>query len=419
MAAIIYTKFVILIGHHHEDGTQSDSEDPVMKGKRSKSHHSVQSQSSVQSHQSAQSKTSEPSESVLSQQSIPKTHHPQSVSPHKHHQSDLDESEAHPVQEASSPPQTEVKPIHTEPHTQQAFIIEFFDDNPRKKRSQSFTHNSAHADSYSALKAKLERRKGLAHGERPASVHGHVPPTQQITVPLKGSSHGGSQRSSSLKREKTEDNGTSTSLLGTSSRSSPAISIKPFGSVGKKSNLAQEFTAEFLKDTGKTSPPPMSAPPVMMSPSHTLLPSPAEPSGPSSVSYPSSPSQLPALSQSFLPVSSPVSVPSQAPGRGPVSSASPICSAGSSVPQFSPRLFSGVETKGSRATRTEEEDSLSDAGTYTIETESQDKEVEEARSMIDQVTKFFLFLGRYYRHYRYSIYVDTVLQLVLNSPITL
>ncbi|XP_051731907.1 centrosomal protein of 170 kDa protein B isoform X3 [Ctenopharyngodon idella] len=374
-----------LKGHHHEDGTQSDSEDPVMKGKRSKSHHSVQSQSSVQSHQSAQSKTSEPSESVLSQQSIPKTHHPQSVSPHKHHQSDLDESEAHPVQEASSPPQTEVKPIHTEPHTQQAFIIEFFDDNPRKKRSQSFTHNSAHADSYSALKAKLERRKGLAHGERPASVHGHVPPTQQITVPLKGSSHGGSQRSSSLKREKTEDNGTSTSLLGTSSRSSPAISIKPFGSVGKKSNLAQEFTAEFLKDTGKTSPPPMSAPPVMMSPSHTLLPSPAEPSGPSSVSYPSSPSQLPALSQSFLPVSSPVSVPSQAPGRGPVSSASPICSAGSSVPQFSPRLFSGVETKGSRATRTEEEDSLSDAGTYTIETESQDKEVEEARSMIDQV----------------------------------
>ncbi|KAL0163837.1 hypothetical protein M9458_039590, partial [Cirrhinus mrigala] len=160
------------------------------------------------------------------------------------------------ILKASSPPQTEVKALHPEPHTQQAFIIEFFDDNPRKKRSQSFTHNSAHADSYSALKAKLEKRKGLAHGERPASVHGHVPPTQQITVPLKGSSHGG--------REKTEDSGTSTSLLGTSSRSSPAITIKPFGSVGRKSKLAQEFTAEFLKDTGKTSPPPMSAPPVMI-----------------------------------------------------------------------------------------------------------------------------------------------------------
>uniref|UniRef100_A0A8C1TG02 FHA domain-containing protein n=1 Tax=Cyprinus carpio TaxID=7962 RepID=A0A8C1TG02_CYPCA len=375
-----------LKGHHHDDGTQSDSEDPVMKGQRSKSHHSMQSQSSVQSHQSAQSKKSEPSESVLSQESVlvQKFHHPHSVSPHKHHQGELDECEVHPVQEASSPPQTEVKSIHPEPHTQQAFIIEFFDDNPRKKRSQSFTHNSVHADSYSALKAKLERRKGLAHGERPASVHGHVPPTQQMTVPLKGSSHGGSQRSSSLKRDKTEDSGTSTSLLGTSSRSSPAITIKPFGSVGKKSKLAQEFTAEFFKDTGKTFPPPMSAPPVMMSPSHTLLPSPAEPPGPSSVSYPSSPSQLPALSQSLLPATSPVSVPSQTPGRCTVSSGSPPRSAGSPVPPFSPLLVSGVETKGSRVTRTEEEDSLSDAGTYTIETESQDKEVEEARSMIDQ-----------------------------------
>uniref|UniRef100_A0A8C2KSM4 CEP170 C-terminal domain-containing protein n=1 Tax=Cyprinus carpio TaxID=7962 RepID=A0A8C2KSM4_CYPCA len=270
-----------LKGHHHEDGTQSDSEDPVMKGQHSKSHHSMQSQSSVQSHQSAQSRKSEPPESVLSQESVSmqKFHHPQS------------------------------------PHAQQAFIIEFFEDNPRKKRSQSFTHNSVHADSYSALKAKLERRKGLAHGERPASVHGHVPPTQQITVPLKGSSPGGSQRSSSLKREKTEDGVTSTSLLGTSSRSSPAITIKPFGSVGKKSKLSQDFTAEFLKEM-------------------------AEPSGPSSVSYPSSPSQLP-------------------------------------------------------VTRTEEEDSLSDAGTYTIETESQDKEVEEARSMIDQVINpSFFFLGK-------------------------
>lgn len=370
-----------LKGHHHEDGTQSDSEDPVLIDKRSKSHHSVQSQSSVQSHQSERSKIAEPSESVASQQSIPmqRSYYPQSVSPPKHLQTDLEESETHPIQEASSPSQAEVKPVHPEPHTQQAFIIEFFDDNPRKKRSQSFTHNSAHADSYSALKAKLERRK--AHGERPASVHGHVPPTQQITVPLKGSGHGSSQRSSSLKRDKTEDSGSSTSLSGTSSRSTPTITVKPFGSVGKKSKLAQEFAAEFLKDTGKTSPPPLSAPPVMMSPSHTRLPSPAEPSGPLSVSYPSSPSQLQALSQSLLPSSPPVSVPE----RGAVSNAFPICSAGSSVPQFSQQGISGVDTKGSRLTRNEEEDSLSDAGTYTIETESQDKEVEEARSMIDQV----------------------------------
>lgn len=44
-------------------------------------------------------------------------------------------------------------------------------------------------------------------------------------------------------------------------------------------------------------------------------------------------------------------------------------------------------------TRTEEEDSLSDAGTYTIETESQDKEVEEARSMIDQVIYIYIFFS--------------------------
>ncbi|XP_056301569.1 centrosomal protein of 170 kDa protein B isoform X1 [Danio aesculapii] len=370
-----------LKGHHHDDGTQSDSEDPVMKEKCSKSHHSMQS---VQSYQSTQSKTSEPSESLLSQQSVlsQKSHHPQALSQHKHHQGKLDEGEDPPIQEGSSPPRTEVEPSHTEPHTQQAFIIEFFDDNPRKKRSQSFTHNSVHADSYSALKAKLERRKGLAHGERPASVHGHVPPTQQITVPLKGASHGGSQRSSSLKREKTEDTGSSSSLLGISSRSSPTITIKPFGSMGKNSRLAQEFTEEFSKDTGNNFLPPKSAPPVMMSPSHTPSSSPAETSGHVSVSYPSSPCQHSALPQSLLSASTPVSAPSHIPGRSPVFSASPVCS---SVPQVSPQVVSCVETKATRVTRTEEEDSLSDAGTYTIETESQDKEVEEARSMIDQV----------------------------------
>uniref|UniRef100_A0A3Q4GDE6 Centrosomal protein 170Bb n=1 Tax=Neolamprologus brichardi TaxID=32507 RepID=A0A3Q4GDE6_NEOBR len=239
-----------LKGHHHEDGTQSDSEDPVLKG-RSKSYHS---------------------QVIQSDQSI--------------------HSQLH------------------QPLQYQAFIIEFFDDNPRKKRSQSFTHNPAHADSYSTLRAKLERRKG---GERPASVHGHIPPTQQVTVPLKGQSHGGPQRSSSLKREKTEGEAASSA---SSSRTSSGIIIRPFGSVGKKSKLAQEFAAEFLKD-----------------------------SAPSSVSYPASPLQPPAISKTPVPVNIPC-----------------------------PRMA-----------RNEEDDSLSDAGTYTIETESQDKEVEEARNMIDQV----------------------------------
>uniref|UniRef100_A0A3B4GBU5 Centrosomal protein of 170 kDa protein B-like n=1 Tax=Pundamilia nyererei TaxID=303518 RepID=A0A3B4GBU5_9CICH len=267
-----------LKGHHHEDGTQSDSEDPVLKG-RSKSHHSVRTEHSMQSE--------------LSQAS------------------------------------QQAPPEHL---TQQAFIIEFFDDNPRKKRSQSFTHNPAHADSYSTLRAKLERRKG---GERPASVHGLIPPTQQVTVPLKSQSHGGPQRSSSLKREKTEGEAASSA---SSSRSSSGIIIRPFGSVGKKSKLAQEFAAEFLKDSGrndssptrdKTTPPPMSAPPP------------------------------PAISKT----------PS-----GPPFSTMP------------PMAVSGGDVKGTqRMARNEEDDSLSDAGTYTIETESQDKEVEEARNMIDQV----------------------------------
>uniref|UniRef100_A0A3Q2T647 Centrosomal protein 170B n=1 Tax=Fundulus heteroclitus TaxID=8078 RepID=A0A3Q2T647_FUNHE len=254
-----------LKGHHHEDGTQSDSEDPVLK-----SQHSVQSEQTESSGQAVQS----------SQQPVP-----------------------------------------TQKHQHQAFIIEFFDDNPRKKRSQSFTHNPAHGDSYSTLKAKIERRKG---GERPASMHGHIPPTQQVTVPLKGQGHSGPQRSSSLKREKTEGEPASSS---SSSRSSSGIVIRPFGSVGKKSKLAQEFAAEFLKDSVQkdTSPtrdkdlaPPMSAPPVMVSPLHAAP-----------LVHPSGPHMM---------------------------------------------------------VRNEEDDSLSDAGTYTIETESQDQEVEEARNMIDQVT---------------------------------
>lgn len=295
------------------------------------------------------------------------------------------------VEEPSPSTQSQMTCGHQEPLSQQAFIIEFFDDNPRKKRSQSFTHNSVQGDNYSALKAKLERRKGP---ERPASVHGTIPPTQQITVPLKGLSHGVHQRSSSLKREKTEEimtkGGTSpsssgTSITSSSSRSSPAITIKPFGSIGKKSKLAQEFVNEFLNEAF----PPMSAPPVMMSPSHTCLPSPENTCvcAPSSMSYPASPSQIHThhLPQTLLPASSPMSVPSLSPSIDPDSSSSVL-------PTFSPVVSAGVDSKALRAhpkgpgaIRSEEEDSLSDAGTYTIETESQDKEVEEARSMIDQV----------------------------------
>lgn len=46
------------------------------------------------------------------------------------------------------------------------------------------------------------------------------------------------------------------------------------------------------------------------------------------------------------------------------------------------------EVKSAQGRRNDEEDSVSETGTYTIETESQDKEVEEARKMIDQVNKW-------------------------------
>ncbi|XP_048106824.1 centrosomal protein of 170 kDa protein B isoform X2 [Alosa alosa] len=387
-----------LRGHHHDDGTQSDSEDPVLKGKRSKSRQSVQSQESIPSHLSVP--TSEPlPPQPPGQLSPPKLAPPSPVAPQ-----DL---VCLSPQEAPSPPQ--VRQPHADPPSQQAFVIEFFDDNPRKKRSQSFTANP---DSYSALRAKLERRKGSGHsGERPASVHGHPPPTQQMTVPLKGSAHGhphppGPQRSSSLKREKTEETSSGGGHGGGGSHSpsppGPAASrpaLRQFGSAGRKSRLAQEFAAELLKESPP--PPPMSAPPVLTAaPSQTFLPSPGDLSGPGSVSYPSSPSQCtttyptrpPAAPQSPLPTSPSPPVPQEVPV--------PTSSLPAEPSQMPPSIsmtesfsmstsvsisISGVDPRTSRAMRTEEEDSLSDAGTYTIETESQDKEVEEARSMIDQV----------------------------------
>lgn len=374
-----------LKGHHHEDGTQSDSEDPVLKGRRSKSQHSVQSeqsQASQQTVQSAQSACSQPPAptQILHQplqRSPPGTPPvPSSPAGAEPPRSPPQESPAAAAAAGGEAPR-QGPPEHL---TQQAFIIEFFDDNPRKKRSQSFTHNPAHADSYSAMKAKLERRKG---GERPASVHGHVPPTQQVTVPLKGQGqgqgHGGPQRSSSLKREKTEGEAASPGSS-SSSRSSSGIVIRPFGSVGKKSRLAQEFAAELLKDSAahrdasptrdKTSPPPMSAPPVMVSPARVRIPSPQEPPARSSVSYPTSPLQALGPSKPSAPAPAP---PTRDQTPSPAhSSGHPKCPAPSAA---------AVRQR----MRTEEDDSLSDAGTYTIETESQDKEVEEARNMIDQV----------------------------------
>ncbi|KAJ8399131.1 hypothetical protein AAFF_G00415100 [Aldrovandia affinis] len=308
-----------LKGHQHEDGTQSDSEDPILTEQQSES-------------QPSEERLSPP---LVSQKS-PSPQAPEEPVPRS------------PPQ-APSPPQSQSKP-----DPQQAFIIEFFDDNPRKKRSHSFTQNSAHADSYSALKAKLEKRKSAAlSGDKGPASAGHIPPTQQMTLPLKGQGTGTPLRPSSLKREKTDDRlctGTPSSY-----RSTPAITIRPFSSVGKKSKLAQDFAAEFLRDCKRGVVPTRektATPAVMEVPFHT---------------HPRAPACSPPLA----------STPTQ-----PASPAHPP------VPLMAPLLPLGirsVELKASNATKTEEEDSLSDAGTYTIETESQDKEVEDARSMIDQV----------------------------------
>ncbi|RVE56195.1 hypothetical protein OJAV_G00233600 [Oryzias javanicus] len=353
----------MLKGHHHDDGTQSDSEDPVLKDRG-------QSFPSAQPDQSGRSQRTPPSGPLAAPaeelqqllQYSPPTPVPASEVAIK----SLSQSPPQPPSPTEMPKQA--LPDHL---SQQAFIIEFFDDNPRKKRSQSFTHNPANTDSYSTLKTKLERRKG---GERPASVHGHVYPTQQVTVPLKSQGHAGPQRSSSLKREKTEGEGASSA---STPRSSSGVIIRSFGSVGKKSKLSQEFSAEILKDSGekdtsptrdKMSPPPKSAPAEMVTPYYTRMTFPQEHPAPSSVSYPSSPSQP-------LDVLKP---PSSTVGRLDFS-------AHTSEHPMSTCARGGDPKDSQRIRRHEEDDSLSDAGTYTIETESQDKEVEEARNMIDQV----------------------------------
>ncbi|XP_015861998.1 centrosomal protein of 170 kDa protein B isoform X2 [Peromyscus maniculatus bairdii] len=245
-----------LKGHKHEDGTQSDSEDPLAKA------------ASVSG-----APTEASGEQVRLQRQIKRD--PQELL-----------------------------------HNQQAFVIEFFDeDTPRKKRSQSFTHTPP-VDP----KADKRRGTGTADRERPG-----------VTVRAAGSSSG-PQRASSLKREKTEERLGNTSPI-------PRAPTRPFGSVGRRSRLAQDFMAQCMRDSSPaTRPVPEKTPPV--------LPAPLTPRG-----------------------------------------ASPVTPSTTPPPPTDPQL--------SKARRQEEEDSLSDAGTYTIETEAQDREVEEARKMIDQVFGVF------------------------------
>lgn len=248
-------------GHKHEDGTQSDSEDPVAKA-------AAAAAAAV----AAAGGPVENGEQARLQRQIKRD--PQELL-----------------------------------HNQQAFVIEFFDeDTPRKKRSQSFTH-APPGD------PKPDKRRGPGPADRdragaPAAPRG-----------AGGSS--GPQRASSLKREKTEER--------PGGPPAPArASARPFGSLGRRSRLAQDFMAQCLREGSPAARPgPEKAP--------TALPAPLTPRGAS----PAAPSPPP--------------------------------------PPTDPQL--------AKARRQEEDDSLSDAGTYTIETEAQDREVEEARKMIDQVLR--------------------------------
>lgn len=191
-------------------------------------------------------------------------------------------------------------------HNQQAFVIEFFDqDTPRKKRSQSFTHTPAGDP-------KADKRRGPVPADRDRSG-----------APARGTGGGaGPQRASSLKRERTEERPGGSSPA-------PRASPRPFGSVGRRSRLAQDFMAQCPWDG---------------SPAARPGPDRARPASPA----PETP-------------------------RG----ASPVAPATPPPPPADPQL--------TKARKQDEDDSLSDAGTYTIETEVQDPEVEEARQMIDQV----------------------------------
>ncbi|KAG8126553.1 hypothetical protein E2320_021670 [Naja naja] len=177
-------------------------------------------------------------------------------------------------------------------HNQQAFVIEFFDDDmPRKKRSQSFTHSghSTQTEVDPTLKMKVEKRKITVPAEKPGSS---MPSQHPPATGTKGPSNAfTTPRAGSFRREKADER------ISPSSSSTSRTPVKSHGSVGRKSKLAQDFAAE----SPETIPPPVADP------------------------------------------------------------------------------------KLAKARKQEEEDSLSETGTYTIETESQDKEVEEARKMIDQV----------------------------------
>ncbi|XP_061157697.1 centrosomal protein of 170 kDa protein B [Syngnathus typhle] len=255
-----------------------------------------------------------------------------------------------------SPPESQSGTGKADPH--QAFVIEFYehsDDNPRRKRS--LTNSSEHSN----LRLHLEkpRKSTSPAGERQVQSGAcRTPPSQRYTIPLKGSASSGSQRSGSLRREKTEER----ISTGFSSRSSSGISVKPFSSVGRRSKLAKEFTTAWLKEKKQTS--------SSNEEKKSFIP-PTKPETETSV--------VPQLDQTL---SSPTMVdpPSLPKTSSPIHQPVPL-----KVPTM-PLVCQSGEVKGTQGgPRKAEEDTLSDAGTYTIEADAADKELEDARNKIDKV----------------------------------
>ncbi|XP_023807569.1 centrosomal protein of 170 kDa protein B isoform X3 [Oryzias latipes] len=267
---------------------------------------------------------------------------------------------ADPTQHLSFPdsgdfsPESQSISIQGKAEAHQAFVIEFF-DNSRKNRSQSFTNNIPPEPSgLQPHQEKTSKSSSPSGGKQAPPTSLCTPPTQRYTIPLKDASPTGFQRSGSLRKEKTEDR----ISTGFSSRSSSSVTVRPFGSVGRRSKLSQEFTAELRRQQKQNSSSSLdksaSSSPKMAHKRTVVI------------------SQFSQSSASPPPVDELIQPQTSSPVHEPFPLKTPVSSQAS-------------RTVDVQSQRNQEEDNLSDAGTYTIEADVQDKELEEARRKIDQV----------------------------------
>lgn len=216
----------------------------------------------------------------------------------------------------------------------------------------------------SALRAQLEkaRKNSSPTGERRGQPRvPNTPPTQRYTIPLKGPASSGPQRAGSLRREKTDDR-ISTSF---SSRSASSASVRPFSSAGRRSKISQDFTAELLKQS-KTS---------------------------STATWEKNTSSSSAAHQKESAKTETVLTQLNPPASYQPQTSSPIRQPVPLKPPVMPPAPQSLEVKSPlNSPRIEDDDCLSDAGTYTIEADVQDREIEEARKKIGQASSFFHLL---------------------------